>query len=90
MIRTYAMAMTVIALGVGVVVAYGEHPLVRFLVLATVLGLVLLATIVQFREKCPRCGTRLGRQSRLILPDQCRTCGVEFARPPRLDSELDN
>ena len=90
MIRYYAMAMTIIAAGVGAVHLYGEEPWARRLTITVVLALVLLATLLQFQEKCPRCGSRLGRQSRLILPDKCRDCGVEFPRPPRLDSELDN
>jgi len=65
-------------------------PWVRRFVIAVVLALVLFAAYLQFREKCPRCGSRLGRQSRLILPDTCRRCGVAYPRPPRLDSELDN
>src|SRR5918992_3724284 len=72
MIRYYAMAMTVVAVGVGAAYLYGEEPWARPLIIAVVLALVLLATLVQFREKCPRCGSRLGRQSRLILPDTCR------------------
>ena len=90
MIRYYAMAMTVIAGAVALALVYGESVFVRRAVMGLVLMLVLLATFVQFREKCPRCGARLGRQSRLILPDRCRSCGVAFPRPPKLDSELDN
>jgi hypothetical protein len=90
MIRYYAMAMTVVAAGVGAIYLHGEKPWARPLILAVVLAIVLFATWVQSRERCPRCGSRLGRQSRLILPDTCRVCGVKFPRPPRLDSELDN
>jgi len=89
MIRYYAMAMTAIAIAAALAVAYGDIPWARRSMLALVLALVLTATVVQFRERCPRCGSRLGTQSRLLLPDKCRTCGVHFERPPKLDSELD-
>jgi hypothetical protein len=87
MIRYYAMAMTAIAIAAALAVTYGETPWARRSVLGLVL--VLAATVVQFRERCPRCGSRLGTQSRLLLPDKCRKCGVLFERPPKLDSELD-
>lgn len=90
MIRSYAMAMMVIAAGAGLAVFYGEIPAVRRVVLLGVLVLVVAVTLVQFRERCPRCGSRLGRQTRLMLPDACKVCGVQFPRPPKLDSELDN
>jgi hypothetical protein len=89
MIRYYAMAMTVIAIAAALAVAYGDIVWVRRSLLTLVLALVLAATFVQFRERCPRCGSRLGKQSRLLLPDKCKTCGVVFERPPRLDSELE-
>ena len=89
MIRYYAMAMVVIAIAAALAITYGDIPWARRSVLALVLALVLAATVVQFRERCPRCGSRLGTQSRLLLPDRCRTCGVRFERPPKLDSELD-
>jgi hypothetical protein len=90
MIRYYAMAMLVIAVAAALAIAFGDVAWVRRAMLAIVLALIFAATYVQFRERCPRCGTRLGVQSRLMLPDRCRTCGVAFARPPKLDSELDN
>ena len=89
MIRYYAMAMTAVAIMAALAVAYGDVPWARRSVLGLVLVLVLAATIVQFRQRCPRCGARLGTQTRLMLPDKCRKCGVRFERPPKLDSELD-
>lgn len=35
----------------------------------------LLATAIQFSERCPRCGYNLGFQSRLTLPAACERCG---------------
>ena len=89
MIRYYAMAMTTIAILAALAVTYGESPWARRSALGVALVLVLAAAVVQFRERCPRCGSRLGTQSRLLLPDKCRKCGVVFERPPKLDSELD-
>ncbi|NIN36565.1 MAG: hypothetical protein GWO08_05200 [Gammaproteobacteria bacterium] len=48
---------------------------------ATIILLVLvtpfvLAGFVQFSQKCPACGYRLGLQSRLLLPDHCKRYGV--------------
>ena len=40
------------------------------------------ATMLQLREKCPRCGSRLRTKSLLRLPDRCNMCGIPFERPP--------
>jgi len=40
--------------------------------------LVCLDGIIQFTQKCPRCGYRIGLQSRLTLPENCKSCGVGF------------
>ena len=77
----FFFAMLVIA---GLFVAaqhYGDSPKARTLVLIGVGLLVAAATYVQFSGKCPRCSTRLGRQARLVLPERCRVCGVEFPKP---------
>ena len=50
--------------------------------LAFVLVLVAVATMLQLRERCPRCGARLRTKSLLRLPRGCRICGVAFERPP--------
>ena len=74
-----AVTATVAALGA----AAGETlPVRRALTVALGVGLlVAAATYVQFSGKCPRCSTRLGRQARLVLPERCRVCGVEFPKP---------
>lgn len=90
MIRSYATVVMVIAAGIGLSLVYGEAGAMRYLVIAAAALIGLGIAVAQFRERCPRCGTRLGSQSLLLLPDRCRTCGVAFPRPPRLDSELDN
>lgn len=52
------------------------------LALVPVLVLVVGGGWLQFSIRCPSCGYRLGRQSRLLVPDRCRSCGVSL-RPPK-------
>ena len=48
-------------------------------VLTIVWSVFLLSGVfVQFSQKCPRCGFRIGFQSRLLLPRKCTKCGVSF------------
>jgi len=51
------------------------------LALVPVLGLVCVGVWLQFSIRCPSCGYRIGRQSRLLVPDRCRSCGVSLRRP---------
>jgi len=88
MVRYYAAAMVLIAIGGWLLVRYGGEPFVRRLILLGVLGLVIAATLVQFRVRCPRCGTHLGRQTRLLLPPRCKTCRVAFPRPARSSQDV--
>jgi hypothetical protein len=81
MIAFYAFAMTSIAAGTYVLARFGEVAAVRQGALAAIALLVVAGAYVQFRERCPRCGSLLGRQSRLMLPLKCRSCGVPFPRP---------
>jgi hypothetical protein len=47
--------------------------------------LIAAAAVLQFRERCPRCGARLRSKLLNLLPDKCASCGVDFPRPPRRD-----
>lgn len=38
--------------------------------------LVVYGVVVQFSQRCPGCGVRLGLQSGLQVPDSCRKCGT--------------
>jgi hypothetical protein len=82
MIAFYAGAITLLALAMGAVVMFAEIVWLRRALLVMVLALVAAGSYVQFRERCPRCGRRLGTQSRLLLPTRCRGCRVKFDRPP--------
>jgi hypothetical protein len=64
---------------------FSESALFRYSLLAMIAALVVIGGFVQFRELCPRCKSRLGRQSRFVLPDACRECGVDFPRPPKAE-----
>jgi hypothetical protein len=66
---------------------FSESALFRYGVLAMIPALTAIGAWVQFREACPRCKSLLGRQSRFVLPDACRTCGVKYPRPPEGGAE---
>jgi hypothetical protein len=83
MMGFYAFAMIAILGTVSLAGVMGHSTQGRLVVVGVLVLLALAGAFVQFREKCPRCAARLGRQSRLLLPDKCRHCGVEFPRPPR-------
>jgi hypothetical protein len=53
-------------------------PTVIQLALIPALVLVIAGVCLQFSIRCPSCGYRLGRQSRLTVPDRCRSCGVSL------------
>lgn len=44
-------------------------------------ALVVIATVIQRRVACPRCGARLGFPSRMRFPDFCPRCRAPFPRP---------
>ncbi len=55
------------------------------LALLPALVLVVAGGVLQFSVRCPSCGYRLGRQSSLLVPERCRSCGVPL-RPSNGDS----
>jgi hypothetical protein len=83
MVRFYAVAMALILISGGLVFAYNETAWVRRSLLGLVLLLVLAATLLQLRERCPRCRARIKLKSGFMLPDRCLPCGVAFERPPK-------
>jgi hypothetical protein len=82
MIWFNATAMLLMIAGIVAFRYLSENVLYRRGVLVMIATLVVVGAFVQFREVCPRCKSRLGRQSRFVLPDSCRHCGVDFPRPP--------
>jgi hypothetical protein len=50
--------------------------------LAGTLILLVAATVLQVRSRCPRCQTRLRGKLLRMLPEKCPACGVAFPRQP--------
>lgn len=82
MARFHAVAMGMFLLAAAAVYFWGDVAWVRRLLLGLVVLLVGAATVLQLRERCPRCGSRLRTKSLLRLPARCHMCGVPFERPP--------
>ena len=82
MTRFHAVAMTLLLVCAAATFLWSDIAWVRRSLLAIVVLLVAAATMLQLREKCPRCGTRLRTKSLLRLPERCNMCGVPFERPP--------
>ena len=80
MVRFCAISMVAIGLCVLLLWGYGTERWARMTVVAAIAALTLAGAWVQFRERCPRCHTLLGRQSRFMLPMRCKVCKVEFPR----------
>ena len=76
----YGIAMVLLCVGAWVLSQFGEARGVRPLLIAMIIGLMIVGAYVQFRERCPRCQTLLGRQSRFVLGAKCKSCGVAFPR----------
>jgi hypothetical protein len=77
----YGIAMALIAGGFLLLTTYPAASWVRSLLVAMVAGLMITGAWVQFRARCPRCQSLLGRQSRFVLAAKCKSCGVGFPRP---------
>jgi hypothetical protein len=82
MVRFHAIAMTLLVVCAAATYLYSDIAWVRRSLLVLVVGLVVAATFLQVREKCPRCGARLRTKSLLRLPEKCGVCGAAFERPP--------
>ncbi len=80
MYRYYAFALVAMLATLAFAQRYGESTASQLAVLATVVALVVVASFVQFHGKCPRCQSRLSRQTRLVMPPACRVCGVPFPK----------
>lgn len=82
MTRFHAVAMTLLLVCAAATFQWSDIAWVRRMLLAIVLLLVGAATMLQLREKCPRCGARLRTKSLLRLPERCSICKIAFERPP--------
>lgn len=81
----YGGAMLCIITGFYLMLRFGENAWLRPALAGMIVALMAAGAVVQFRERCPRCGTLLGRQSRFILPAKCKSCGVAFPRAGEAD-----
>jgi hypothetical protein len=82
MVRFHAVAISILVLCAAAAYFYSDVAWVRRSVLGLVVVLVVAATVLQVREKCPRCGARLRTKTMLRLPAKCQFCGVAYDRPP--------
>jgi hypothetical protein len=81
MVRFHMLAIPLLGLCILAAYHYTEVVWVRRSVLGVVVVMIVAATVLQLREKCPRCGSRL-RVRLFRLPARCHFCGVAFERPP--------
>ncbi len=77
------IAVLVLAMATLVILVVGELVLdfSSTLELAVVLSLIVLTglgVLIQFSQRCPNCGHRLGFQSRLLVLDTCKKCGLHL------------
>lgn len=79
-------AMGALVLAGVVVHNYGDLAWLRRFLLGAVLVLVVGATVLQFRARCPRCNARVRSKILRMLPDKCAACGVDFPGRPQADA----
>ena len=81
MVRFHTLAIPALVLCAAAALYWIEVAWVRRVFLVVVLALVAAATVLQMRERCPRCNARLRTTLLLRLRQRCHYCGVAF--PPR-------
>jgi hypothetical protein len=57
---------------------FGLSEVVATWAFVSLVALSIVAGFVQFSERCPRCGYRIGFQSRLVVPEACKKCGARL------------
>jgi hypothetical protein len=57
----------------------GAPRILRILTGAVLVESFLTAVLVGAFGKCPACNANFGLESRRLLPDRCRSCGVAFS-----------
>jgi hypothetical protein len=81
MLGTFLPAMLIVIIGVPIKLAFGLAPELEFLLGSMFVILAIAGAIIQFSQKCPNCGARIGLQSRLLLPAKCAKCKISFRKP---------
>ena len=78
MIWSFALAMGIILIAVPLKLMGVLSESVEMILGAVFVALAIMGGFIQFSAKCPNCGSRIGFQSRLLLPSRCTKCGVSF------------
>lgn len=76
MISLFVITMSGLLMVVILDLLIGLSQATATIIFLVLVALVVLAGFVQFSQKCPACGYRLGLQSRLLVPDHCKRCGI--------------
>lgn len=79
--RFYMGSITALLAAMLVVLYVSENAIARRSILVLALGLVVAATVIQRRVRCPNCHSRLGFPSKMRFPDFCPACRAHFPRP---------
>ena len=74
--RFHAAAIPVLLACAATVLFWSDVAWLRRSLLVLVLILVVIATLLQLRERCPRCNARLRTTMLLRLRQRCHYCGV--------------
>lgn len=78
MLRFHTAALPALLLFGGAALYWSDVAWARRSLLIVVLIVVAGATVLQLRERCPRCRARLRTTLLLRLPQRCHYCGVAF------------
>ncbi|MDX2202123.1 MAG: hypothetical protein NW223_05195 [Hyphomicrobiaceae bacterium] len=79
--RFYVGGILAILAAMAVLLLAGDNVLLRRTALVGVVGLIVAATVIQRRVRCPNCKARLGFPSKMRFPDFCPSCRAHFPRP---------
>jgi hypothetical protein len=79
--KFYVAGILAILAAMLIVLLVGDSAFARRSALVLVLGLVVAATVIQRRVRCPGCRARLGFPSKMRFPDFCPSCRAHFPRP---------
>ncbi len=74
MVWSFTVAIVVLVVALVVQLTVGLAHSAEVIVGVLWMGLVGYGVVVQFSARCPRCGARLGLQSRLLVPPYCMRC----------------
>jgi hypothetical protein len=82
--RFYAVAIPLLLVCATAVLFWSDFAWLRRSLLVVVIALLAIATLLQLRERCPRCHARLRTTMLLRLRERCHYCGVRLRDEPTL------